>query len=110
MKPSDLVQNINFDSTVVYPMINDLVDSLYTDEINDIIQKSCNSLVDKRSFMMFIIMYFLTFINIKNNNGNNLSKNEMKILLTEFIRNPEKRQKCVELFLLFENSVKKIAN
>ena len=82
----------------VYPFINHLVDFLYTDELNDLISQSVHSDIDKRSFMMYIIMYFYVRMNIPNTT----SKDEIKYFLTDIIKNPEKRQKCIELYKQYE--------
>ena len=43
----------------IYPFIDELVDALYTDELNKMIDSE-NVQVDKKTFIMFIIMYFVT--------------------------------------------------
>lgn len=86
----------------IYPLFDELVDSLYTPELNTLIEKNCTSILDKKTFIMFIIMYFMTFLHLKP------SKENMKIFLTDMLKNPQKRSKCIELFMSFENSVKQI--
>jgi hypothetical protein len=83
----------------VYPFINNLVDFLYTDELNTLIQNNIKSDLDKRSFMMYIIMYFYTYLNV----SHKTSKEDIKYFLTDIIQNPDKRQKCIELYMNFEN-------
>jgi hypothetical protein len=77
------------------------VDSLYTDEINLLID-SDNVHVDKKTFLMFVIMYFATRLYASDNT---VSKEHIKVFLTDMIRNPEKRIKCIEIFLLFERNL-----
>lgn len=98
----DLQKKVN-----IYPFIDTLVDALFTKEINDIIDSE-NVSVDKKSFIMFICMYFSTRLYSKK-----CSKEAIKQFMTELIRNPEKRQKCILLFNSFEKvidlDVKKIS-
>lgn len=88
----------------VYPFIDELVDALYTDELNKIIDSE-NVQIDKKTFIMFIVMYFITRIN-----SDILDKDSIKYFLTDLIRTPEKRQQCIEIFLMFEKSVTSTIN
>lgn len=80
----------------IYPFIDTLVDALFTPEINAIID-SDNVQFDKKSFIMFICIYFSTRLYAKK-----CSKQTIKEFMTDIIRNPEKRQKCILLFNSFE--------
>jgi len=81
-----------------YPFIDELVDSLFTEKINDIIDSE-NVQIDKRTFIMFITMYFITKLNT------DFDKESIKYFLSDIINSPDKRRKCIELFLIFENSI-----
>lgn len=95
----------------IYPMINELVDSLYTSEINQLIDTKCETIDDKRVFLMFIIVYFYTYLSLPKNVKDSYDmKDELKIFMTDMIRNPEKRSKMVELYRTFENSVNYLKN
>jgi hypothetical protein len=95
----------------IYPMIDELVDSLYTHDINNLIDTKCETTDDRRVFLMFLIMYFYTYLSIPKDVKEQYDmKYELKIFLTEMIRNPEKRSKCIELYTTFENSVKLLKN
>lgn len=95
----------------IYPMIDELVESLYTDEINNLINTKCETVDDRRVFLMFLIMYFYTYLSIPKDLKEKYDiKYELKLFLTEMIRNPEKRTKCIELYTTFENSVKLLKN
>jgi hypothetical protein len=95
----------------IYPMIDELVNSLYTDEINNLIDTKCETTDDRRVFLMFLIMYFYTYLSIpKNLKEKYEMKHELKIFLTDMIRKPEKRAKCIELYTNFEKSVKLLNN
>ena len=85
----------------VYPFIDELVDSLYTDELNRIIDSE-NVQFDKRTFLMFIIIYFSTRLYASNES---ISKENIKTFMSDLIRNPVKRRKCIELFTMFERSL-----
>jgi hypothetical protein len=95
----------------IYPMINELVDSLYTSEINCLIDSKCETIDDKRVFLMFIIIYFYTYLSVPKEMKDTFDmKQELKVFMTDVIRNPEKRIKMVELYRNFENSVQLLKN
>jgi hypothetical protein len=75
-------------------MIDELVDILHNDTLNHLIDSKCTTELDKKTFMIFVITYFYTYLNI----GKDVSKEDIKIFLTELIRNPEKRRQCIELY------------
>lgn len=83
----------------IYPFIDTLVDALFTPEINAIID-SDNVTFDKKTFIMFICMYFSTRLYAKK-----YSKNYIKEFMTDLIKNPDKRQKCIILFNSFEQVI-----
>lgn len=89
-------------SLKVYPFIDDLVDSLYTDELNRLIDSE-NVQFDKRTFLMFIIIYFSTRLWSASNES--ISKESIKAFMTEMIRDPMKRSKCIQIFMMFEKSL-----
>jgi hypothetical protein len=95
----NIITKDNNTNTKIYPFIDELVDALYTDELNKIIDSE-NVQLDKKTFLMFIVMYFTTRIH-----SNILDKDSIKYFLTDLIRTPEKRQQCIEIFLMFEKSV-----
>ena len=86
-----------------YPFIDELVDSLYTEQINDIINSE-NVQIDKRTFLMFITMYFVTRLNT------DFNRESIKYFLNDIINSPDKRRKCIELFIVFENSINTTIN
>lgn len=95
----------------IYPMIDELVDSLYTTEINNLIDSKCETVDDKRVFLMFIIIYFYTYLSVPKDVKDTFNmKEELKVFMTDVIRNPEKRSKMVELYRTFENSVQLLKN
>ena len=96
-------------SGYVCPFMDDLVDSLYTDELNTLIEKTCQTGLDKRTFMMFIMMYFFTMLNVSGAGTCTSEGVDRKSMLKEFmsdlIMNSEKRRRCVDLYVSFERSV-----
>ena len=102
-----LIDNQNNKNNKICPGISDLVDVLYTSELNEFIQKKCSNIDDKRTFLMFIIMYFCSYLSLDDNMNN---KQNMKILLSNLLLNPENRKKCIDLYLKFESSIKMINN
>lgn len=105
------ITKFNKNQNYIFPLIDDLVNSLYTDEINDLIDTKCKTIEDKRVFFMFLIMYFYTYLNISNDIKENYDvKKELKIFLTDVINNPDKRIKCIELYTNFEKSIKFLKN
>jgi len=53
---------------------------------------------------MFVMMYFGIHLKL-GNEIDETKKNQIKILLTDFIRDPEKRRCCIEMFeTKFNNS------
>lgn len=98
----ELVNKIN----KTYPFIEDLVNTLYTTELNNLIDNRCSTEDDKRVFIMFILMYFYTYLSIpKEIKKNDDIKNELKIFLSDIIRNPDKRKTIIQLYKNFENSI-----
>lgn len=99
----ELVNKINKN----YPFIEDLVDTLYTTELNNLMDNKCSTEEDKRVFIMFILMYFYTYLSIPLEvKKNEEIKSELKLFLSDIIRNPEKRQIIIQLYKNFENSIK----
>lgn len=88
----------------IYPFIDSLVDSLFTKEINDILESE-NVKEDKNTFLMFITIYFTTRLYADNNTA---TKTNIKNFMTELIRNSEKRKKCIELFYQMNNVIQTV--
>jgi hypothetical protein len=82
-----------------YPFIEKLVDSLYTKELNEIMESE-NVKEDKNTFMMFIAMYFSIRVH-----SESITKDDIKIFMTELVRDQSKRRKCIELFNQMSNLI-----
>ena len=84
--------------------IEELVDSLYTNEINKIIE-SDNVQVDKKMFLMFIVTFFITRLFCEKD-SKPLNSDEIKNFMTELLlTNKTKRLQCMELFLQLNNVI-----
>ena len=91
----------------VCPFMDDLVDSLYTEELNALIEKTCVTGLDKRTFMMFIMMYFFTYLNTNSERTDSERTDSerpdrkalLKVFMSDLIMNSEKRRQCVELYV-----------
>ena len=92
----------------ILPFIDELVNLLYTSDINNVIKKKCITNDDKRVFLMFVLMYFYSYLNLQNvqNVQNNIDvKDILKIFLSDLIKNPDKRLKCIEMYSIFEDTI-----
>lgn len=93
-----------------YPFVEELVDTLYKDDINELIEKRTETEGDKSIMMMFILMYFAMYLKLNTpkethavpgalvHNVHTEKKEFMKQLMTEFIRDPQKRAACLQMF------------
>ena len=88
----------------IYPFIDEMVDVFYTENCNSMIKQAIETESDKKTFLMFVMMYFGIHLKLENENDE-MKKQQIKILLTDFIRDPEKRKCCIEMFeTKFNNS------
>ena len=74
-----------------------MVDVFYTENCNSMIKQAIETESDKKTFLMFVMMYFGIHLKLENENDE-MKKQQIKILLTDFIRDPEKRKCCIEMF------------
>ena len=81
----------------IYPFVNKMVDAFYNDYSNSLIEQSIENDNDKSVFLMFVMMYFGIHLKLDNNNDN-IKKDQIKILMTELIKDPAKRQFCIKMF------------
>lgn len=97
----DLQQNKDIIKQKIYPFIDEMVDTFYNDESNYLIEKVIETSTDKSIFLMFVMMYYSIHVSIKTDSTNadkELKRTQIKILMNEFIQDPEKRKFCIELF------------
>ena len=101
--------------TSIYPFINEMVDTFYTEDCNSMIERAIDNDSDKSVFLMFIMMYFGIHLKLEKENDD-FKKNKIKLLMTDLIRDPEKRKYCIEMFeskfhsTFFEGSNKEVVN
>lgn len=87
----------NVSNDLVYPFIDEIVDILFTKNVNSLVENSIEYNSDKSIFMMFITMYFAIHLKLDIPNDEN-KKTHIKQIMTEMINDPEKRLKCIQLF------------
>lgn len=81
----------------VYPFVDELVNALFTQEVNDLMSKHIEGAYDKQIFIMFIMLYFGVHIHLEGEPTED-KKEAIKYIVTECVRDPLKRQGCLELF------------
>jgi hypothetical protein len=81
----------------IYPFIDEMVDTFYTKECNELIGRAIESETDKSTFMMFIMMYFGIHLKLETQDDD-IKKSQIKMLLTDLIKDHEKRRLCIEMF------------
>lgn len=84
----------------IYPFIDELVETLCTQKTKTLIKKHIETDSDKQTFLMFIFLYFsieLKFIGMEGMSDEEHKKG-LKYIMSEIIKNPEKRKQCIELF------------
>lgn len=91
------LQNKDIVKQKIYPFIDEMVDTLYNDDSNYLIEKVIETSTDKSIFMMFVVMYYSIFLKL-DNKDKEIKRSQIKILMNEFIQDPEKRKFCIELF------------
>ena len=89
----------------VYPFVDQLVDTLYCDNINNIINDKIQTDMDKSIFMMFVLMYFVVNIKLQSaidnqqlKSDNVQTKEHIKNIMTHIIADGEKRKACLQMF------------
>lgn len=87
----------SFEPTIIYPFIDEMVDTFYNDQSNALIERAIESNQDKSIFMMYVMMYFGIHLKLEKENDE-VKKEQIKVLMTDLIRDPEKRKFCIEIF------------
>ena len=82
---------------VIYPFIDELVDTFYTDETNSLIENAVSSNGDKSVFLMFVMMYFGIHLKLDNSNDQ-VKKEQLKLMLSDIVKDHNKRQICIQMF------------
>ena len=79
-----------------FPFIDELVDSFYTREIIELIEKSTTNNLDIQSFHFFQSLFLYCFVYCQKTNI--LSKENVKNIIKETINNPEQRKKFLNAY------------
>lgn len=88
----------------ILPFIDNLVSILYNKDINNLIMKNCNDEIDKKTILMFIILYFFTHIKTIDVNIEN-KEHELKKFISKVILDSNKRKECIEVYLSLEKLI-----
>ena len=89
-----------------YPFVEKLVDALYNDDVNSVIEKSVEGHYDKSIFLMFVVLYFGIFLSIEKFE---YKKDLLKESISDIIRDHDKRTACLQFFCnlgIFEKNEK----
>jgi hypothetical protein len=99
---NELVNDIS-----ILPGINDLVNVLYTEHLNEFLDKKNETSDDRRVLLMFLIMYFYSYLSIPTQIKSNVDvKQTLKAFLSDLIKDHTKRKICLDMYQSFENTVK----
>lgn len=91
----------------ILPGINDLVNVLYIENLNEFLDKKNETSDDRRVLLMFLIMYFYSYLSIPKQVKSNVDvKQTLKVFLSELIRDKDKRLICLNVYKNFEDSLK----
>lgn len=90
----------------ILPGINDLVNVLYTEHLNEFLDKKNETRDDRRVLLMFLIMYFYSYLSIPKEIKDNVDvKQTLKAFLSDLILDHTKRKACLDMYQSFENTV-----
>lgn len=81
------------------PGISKLVDAVYTPQLEQFIEKY-NSNLDNHTTLMFLAMIFIVLLQLKKNQSLSFTdkKHLVKQIVSEYIRDPEKRTAVINYF------------
>lgn len=83
--------------------IDQLVNLLHTEEMINFIDSHCEDIIDKRTFLMFVLMYYFTLFS----SDISISKESIKFFLEQIILDPVKRLDCIKLYKNIEDCITK---
>jgi siroheme synthase (precorrin-2 oxidase/ferrochelatase) len=75
-----------------YPIVEDIVESLYTD-VQELINKYVENKNEKSIFLMYINLYLMIHMSLENHY---CIKNNIKEIMNDFIKDSSKRRVCLE--------------
>jgi hypothetical protein len=93
----------NIITTNIYPFVDELVETLCTPETKNFIHKHIENDTDKQTFLMFIFLYFTVELKLMDMSSvsdmtNENYKEGLKYIISDIIKNPDKRKVCIEMF------------
>lgn len=83
---------MNLDKPKNYPIVEDIVESLYTD-FEELINKYVENNNEKSIFLMYINLYLMVHLSL---DKQYCIKNNIKEIMSDFIRDSNKRRICLE--------------
>jgi len=90
----------------ILPGINDLVNVLYTEHLNEFLDKKNETSDNRRVLLMFLIMYFYSYLSIPKQVKSNVDvKQTLKTFLSDLISDHTKRKICLDMYQSFESTV-----
>lgn len=91
--------NENISSQHKYPFIDQLVDTLHSNEINTMIKDKIHNDDEKSIFMMFVMMYFVINVKVQTESQTTaVTKEQIKDVMTQIIGDYDKRRTCLQMF------------
>lgn len=101
-KKENYISETSISQTEIYPFVDELVETLCTDKTKNFIRKNIENENDKHTFLMFIFLYFSIELKILNAPTIDITiekhKEGIKYIMSDIIKNPEKRKMCIEMF------------
>ncbi len=83
-----------------FPLIDKLVDTLDTPELNELIEEHTENNQERQILFMFINIYLYIKLN-----SSGVNKEQMKELITEIIKDHNKRKFCIDTFFNFQKNI-----
>jgi hypothetical protein len=90
----------------ILPGINELINVLYTEHLNEFLDKKNETSDDRRVLLMFLIMYFYSYLSIPKQVKDKIDvKQTLKAFLSDLIIDHTKRKACLDMYQSFESTV-----
>lgn len=90
----------------ILPGINELINVLYTEHLNEFLDKKNETSDDRRVLLMFLIMYFYSYLSIPKQVKDKINvKQTLKAFLSDLIIDHTKRKACLDMYQSFESTV-----
>ncbi len=89
------VINYDVNKPQTFPFIEELVDKLYNESLNELIEKNVSTPIDKKVFLMFVMMYFVVHLQLDDEPK---KKETIKEMLGDLMSNRDKRKLFISFF------------